>query len=453
MKNKIAILYSGFMPEYLDYFIDICSEKNIKIDLLFFENNKIFNNKINTLLMLKTKYKPKNIKLLFLLEKEIRNIINIEDYDYILSDCIGLSFGCNIFHYTSLCNKINVSNNNIIKFFSHITHYKKLILERYQFKNSPKSIFVSNTLKDDYINNCNVNKNKSYIIYPGFNYEVKNINKVKNEDFTIGLVACGFSTKGGYTLVKAFKILKCNFKINKIKLKIINPKYKKYSILAFYIKILNLSKYIEFLPYQNDMSNFYNSIINVSENVLIPRPETEYLVEKTVKYAKKFNHKINIIDLGTGSGCIAIALKKELDSEVSAIDISKDALDLAKLNARKNNVDINFYDIDITKPLKNMYDIIISNPPYIPKDGYVAENVLKYEPHIALFADDEGIYFYKKIIKNNLNKLNKNGFMAFEIGDNEDKLLEDFLKEEGITNYKFATDLTGRIRYLFIFNE
>ncbi len=199
---------------------------------------------------------------------------------------------------------------------------------------------------------------------------------------------------------------------------------------------------------------FYNSIINVSENVLIPRPETEYLVEKTVKYAKKrFNKKINIIDLGTGSGCIAIALKKELNSEISAIDISKDALDLAKLNARKNNVDINFYNIDITKPLKNMYDIIISNPPYIPKDGYVAENVLKYEPHIALFADDEGNYFYKQIIKNNLNKLNKNGFMAFEIGDNEDKLLEEFLKEEGITNYKFATDLTGRIRYLFIFNE
>ena len=198
---------------------------------------------------------------------------------------------------------------------------------------------------------------------------------------------------------------------------------------------------------------FYNSIINVSENVLIPRPETEYLVEKTIDYAKKINHKINIIDLGTGSGCIAIALKKELDSEVSAIDISKDALDLAKLNARENNVDINFYESDITKPLENMYDIIISNPPYIPKDGYVAENVLKYEPHIALFADDFGIYFYKKIIKNNLNKLNKNGFMAFEIGDNEDKLLEEFLKEEGITNYKFEYDLTNRIRYLFIFNE
>lgn len=198
---------------------------------------------------------------------------------------------------------------------------------------------------------------------------------------------------------------------------------------------------------------FYNSIINVSENVLIPRPETEYLVEKTIDYAKKFNHKINIIDLGTGSGCIAIALKKELDSEVSALDISHDALDLAKLNARENNVDVNFYEKDIAKPLENMYDIIISNPPYIPKNGYIAENVLKYEPHIALFADEEGIYFYKQIIKNNLNKLNKKGFMAFEIGDNEDKLLEEFLKEEGIVKFKFECDLTGRIRYLFIFNE
>ena len=260
MKNKIAILYSGFMFNYLDYFINICSEKNIKIDLLLFENNKIFNNKINKLFLLKTKYKPKNIKLLFLLEKEIKNIINIEDYDYILSDCIGLSFGCNIFHYTSLCNKINVSNNNIIKFFSYIAHYKKLILEKYQFKNSPKSIFVSNTLKDDYINNCNVDKNKSYVIYPGINYEVKNIKKYKNDYFTIGLVACGFSTKGGYTLLKAFKILKRNFKINKVKLKIINPKYKKGSILDLYIKIFNLSEHIEFIPYQNDMSYFYNSI-------------------------------------------------------------------------------------------------------------------------------------------------------------------------------------------------
>ena len=122
-------------------------------------------------------------------------------------------------------------------------------------------------------------------------------------------------------------------------------------------------------------------------------------------------------------------------------------------SALENKVDINFYSIDITKPLENMYDIIISNPPYIPRNGYVAENVLKYEPHIALFADEEGIYFYKKIIKNNLNKLNKNGFMAFEIGDNEENLLEEFLKEEGIINYKFECDLTNRIRYLFIFNE
>lgn len=199
---------------------------------------------------------------------------------------------------------------------------------------------------------------------------------------------------------------------------------------------------------------FYNSIINVSEDVLIPRPETEYLVKLTIDYAKnRFNKKIDIIDLGTGSGCIAIALKKELVSIVSAMDISHDALELANINAKDNNVDINFYEKDITEPLKNNYDIIISNPPYIPKNGYVAQNVLKYEPHIALFALDEGIYFYKKIIKNNINKLNKNGFFAFEIGDNEQNLLEEFLKEESISNYEFKKDLTGRIRYLFIFNE
>ena len=206
MRNKIAILYSGFMSNYLNFFIDICNENNIKIDLLFFENNKINNQKVNKSFILTTKYKPKKIKLLLQLEKEIKNIININDYDYILSDCIGLSFGCNIFHYTSLHNKINVSNNKIIKFFSYIGHYKKLSLEKKQFKNNSKLIFVSNILKNDYINNCNIDESKSYVVYPGFNYEVKNINKVKNEDFTIGIVACGFYTKGGCTLLKAFKI-------------------------------------------------------------------------------------------------------------------------------------------------------------------------------------------------------------------------------------------------------
>ena len=199
---------------------------------------------------------------------------------------------------------------------------------------------------------------------------------------------------------------------------------------------------------------FYNSLINVDKSVLIPRPETEFLVEKIIKLAnEKFNKKINIIDLGTGSGCIAIALKKSLNADVWGIDISAQALDVAKNNAKINELEINFINADMINPLTNNYDIIISNPPYIGENDYVDESVKKYEPNIALFANDNGMYFYKKIISNNINRLNKNGFMAFEIGDNQKKYLEKFLISLNVSNFKFEQDLTGRDRYLFIFNE
>lgn len=199
---------------------------------------------------------------------------------------------------------------------------------------------------------------------------------------------------------------------------------------------------------------FLNCLINVDERVLIPRYETEYLVYLVIEYArKKFTNKISIIDLGTGSGCIAIALKKELNSTVTATDISTSALELAKENANNNKVVIKFIKQDILKPLTGKYDIIISNPPYIAFDGYVAPNVLKYEPHIALFAKDHGTYFLKKIIHEHINNLNKPGLMALEIGDNTEAILKEFLREYPNLKYKFIPDLTGRIRYLFIFNE
>ena len=199
---------------------------------------------------------------------------------------------------------------------------------------------------------------------------------------------------------------------------------------------------------------FYNSLIDVDKSVLIPRPETEFLVEKIIKLAnEKFNKKINIIDLGTGSGCIAIALKKSLNADVWGIDVSAQALDVAKNNAKINELEINFINADMINPLTNNYDIIISNPPYIGENDYVDESVKKYEPNIALFANDNGMYFYKKIISNNINRLNKNGFMAFEIGDNQKKDLEKILISLNVSNFKFEQDLTGRDRYLFIFNE
>lgn len=217
-----------------------------------------------------------------------------------------------------------------------------------------------------------------------------------------------------------------------------------------------IKKLEEGYPVQYLIGNveFYNVLINVNENVLIPRFETEGLVDYVIKYAKnRFKEKINIIDLGTGSGCIAIALKKNLNASVTAIDISKDALEVAKENAKRNNVEINFINQSMLDSLNDNYDIIVSNPPYIPFDGYVEEKVKKYEPNIALFAEDSGLFFYKEILKKHLNDLKKSGLIAFEIGDNEEESLKEVMNLYTNLKYEFKKDLQGLTRYLFIFNE
>jgi len=198
---------------------------------------------------------------------------------------------------------------------------------------------------------------------------------------------------------------------------------------------------------------FCDTLIEVNENVLIPRFETELLVDKTIKLAKKkFNQKINILDLGTGSGCIAISLKKSLNANVIAIDISQKALEVAKKNAILNNVNIMFENWDMNNPYLGKFDLIISNPPYIGKNMFVEEKVLKFEPSQALFAEDEGLYYYKKII-NYLPLITSSNFLvAFEIGDNQKEKLDEFLKDY-CYKYVFEKDLTNRYRYLFIYNE
>lgn len=200
--------------------------------------------------------------------------------------------------------------------------------------------------------------------------------------------------------------------------------------------------------------DFLNTNIKVNESVLIPRFETETLVDKTINYVKKmFNKKIDIIDLGTGSGCIAIALKKNLDANVTALDISDEALTLAKENALRNNVLIDFIKKDMVEKLNANYDVIISNPPYIPNDGFVQDIVKNNEPHLALFAPNKGLYYYEEIIKKHLDNLNKPGLIAFEIGDNQQEDLIKILNKYNINNYLFEKDLQGLTRYLFIFNE
>lgn len=201
--------------------------------------------------------------------------------------------------------------------------------------------------------------------------------------------------------------------------------------------------------------NFYGYKINVNENVLIPRYETEYLVEKTIKYSKKlFNNKMNILDLGTGSGAISIALGKELDSNVTAVDILDSALEVAKMNAKENNLDIKFIKSDMLDEVTGKYDIVISNPPYIDTDEKIMDSVKKYEPNIALFASEDGLYFYKKIISNIKPFLNKKFIIAFEIGWWQGNLIKDiateYFKDSKIIIEK---DLTNRDRYVFIISE
>ena len=218
-----------------------------------------------------------------------------------------------------------------------------------------------------------------------------------------------------------------------------------------YKKLLN--KYP--IQYLIGYVNFYGYKINVNEDVLIPRYETEFLVEKTIKYYKKlFNNKVSILDIGTGSGAISIALKKNIDCDVTACDISKKALEMAKNNAKSNNVDINFIESDIFNNINDKYDIIISNPPYIANNEEVEYSVDKYEPHLALYANDNGLYFYKEIIKDASKYLNDKFIIAFEIGYQQ---ADDIIKivDNNFTDVKtiIEKDLSGKDRYLFIIKD
>lgn len=201
--------------------------------------------------------------------------------------------------------------------------------------------------------------------------------------------------------------------------------------------------------------NFYGLKLNVNKNVLIPRFETELLVNKTINYLKQyFNPNIKILDIGTGSGCIAITLKKYLKNiNIDAIDISKKALKVAKENALENNTNINFYESNLFSNVNKKYDCIISNPPYIKKDEQIMEIVKKNEPHLALYAENEGLEFYEKILKEANLYLNKKNMIAFEIGCTQANDIKKIAKKY-FYNSKIIVekDYQKRDRFIFIFN-
>ena len=200
---------------------------------------------------------------------------------------------------------------------------------------------------------------------------------------------------------------------------------------------------------------FYDRKYKVTKDVLSPRMETEELMYKVIEYVKASNkNKFKILDLCTGSGIIAITLKKELEQvsvDVIASDISEEAIEVAKENAQSHDATIKFVKSDIFNNIDDKFDIIVSNPPYIDRKDEVTmkDNVLKYDPHLALFAEEEGMYFYRKIIEQANDYLNENGVMFFEIGyDQKDKIL----KLADINGYyaEVYKDINGRDRMAFL---
>lgn len=193
---------------------------------------------------------------------------------------------------------------------------------------------------------------------------------------------------------------------------------------------------------------FYGLLFKVDKNVLIPRPETEELVEWILQNHKK-SESLKILDIGTGSGCIAISLAKNLpNSQVSALDISAEALNVAKNNAEFNQVTIDFLLADVLaiEKLPDTFDVIVSNPPYVREleKSLMQQNVLSNEPHIALFVENENpLLFYDKIAELAKNHLTENGVLYFEINQYLGSETVDLLKLKGFKNIELKKDIYG----------
>lgn len=201
--------------------------------------------------------------------------------------------------------------------------------------------------------------------------------------------------------------------------------------------------------------DFYGLKINVNEFTLIPRYETEYLIELTLKEIKNMNlANPKILDLCTGSGAIGLTLKSLLpSSEVTLSDISKDALMVANKNKNELNLDVNIIESDLFKNIQGKFDVIISNPPYVMTNETLPKDVL-YEPHLALYSGPKGIDHIEEIFKNIKSHLNNKYLIALEINEKSEPDITNLIKTyfEKNINYKFMKDLAGKTRYLFITN-
>jgi release factor glutamine methyltransferase len=205
------------------------------------------------------------------------------------------------------------------------------------------------------------------------------------------------------------------------------------------------------IQYLLGTTSFFGLEFEVNESVLIPRPETEELVDWVLSTTSHLN---TFLDIGTGSGCIAISIaKNRTDSKVSAIDVSESALKTAQKNAANNDVSVSFLQKNIleTSDLECQLDCIVSNPPYVRilEKAEIKKNVLDHEPHLALFVDDnDPLLFYRKIAQLALKNLNSNGYLFFEINQYLGKEMNDLLVEMGFENVTLKKDIYSNDRMI-----
>ena len=217
------------------------------------------------------------------------------------------------------------------------------------------------------------------------------------------------------------------------------------------IEITSRLRNHEPIQYILGKTEFYDIHLQVNPSVLIPRPETEELIDWILSEKKSFRH---ILDIGTGSGCIAIALAKNISkSEVDAWDVSPAALETANGNAENNNVRINFSRVDILNDEIDYktYDLIVSNPPYVAESEKqeMEANVLNFEPHLALFVpDSDPLLFYRKIADIAAKQLTSGGELFFEINRTKGSDVVSLLKQKGFTDVQLRKDLSGNERMI-----
>jgi len=215
--------------------------------------------------------------------------------------------------------------------------------------------------------------------------------------------------------------------------------------LDAYLVLINRRSKDEPIAHIVKKKSFWNDDFKVSKDTLIPRPETELIIESVIKYFPNKDSNLKIADLGTGSGCIIISLLQEyINAYGVGIDISRPAIDVANINKRllKNPVRLDLVKGDFDNFNLNGFDIIVSNPPYISKtDQNLQKNVHDYEPHLALFSENNGMIFYEKILKNISSTIKNKFYLFLEIGKGQEKDVLNLLKKNNFTLISIENDL------------